>query len=376
MRRARRLLPLASVVAAVAAACLAPARAGDDDRIRLSAWKDGRLEVPRGLPSPWVPPSNPVTDAKLALGRRLFFDRTLSRDGTKGCVDCHAPEKGYGDGLPTAVGVRGQVGPRNVPSLLNAAIYPALFWDGRAVSLEAQAEGPLLAPTELDMTEDLLVERIASVPSYAPLFEAAFGSKTVTLRRVGHALAAFQRTLLAADSPFDRFWFGGEADALSPAARRGHAVFTGKGACASCHTVGPSDAAFTDFGFHATGTVKEGATDVGRSMVTGDPADRGRFRTPTLRNVALTAPFFHDGSARTLAEVVEHYDRGGTKVAGRAPEISPLHLTPAEQADLVAFLEALTSPAAAVGFGADVPPPSEPAPTTGPSAPPTSEPGK
>ena len=375
MRRAHRLLPIVSLVAAVAAACLAPARAGDDDRIRLSAWKDGRLDVPRGLPSPWVPPSNPVTDAKLALGRRLFFDRTLSRDGTKGCVDCHAPEKGYGDGLATAVGVRGQVGPRNVPSLLNAAIYPALFWDGRAVSLEAQAEGPLLAPTELDMTEDLLVERIASVPSYAPLFEAAFGSKTVTLRRVGHALAAFQRTLLAADSPFDRFWFGGEADALSPAAKRGHALFAGKGACASCHTVGPSDAAFTDFGFHATGTVKEGATDVGRSMVTGDPADRGRFRTPTLRNAALTAPYFHDGSARTLAEVVEHYDRGGTKVAGRAPEISPLHLTPAEQADLVAFLEALTSPAAAVGFGADVPPPA-PAPTTGPSVPPTSEPGK
>jgi cytochrome c peroxidase len=371
----RRVPRLAVIAATTAWVAVAAALAGDDDRIRLSAWKDGRLEIPRGLPSPWVPPSNPVTDAKLALGRRLFFDRTLSRDGTKGCVDCHAPEKGYGDGLPTAVGVRGQVGHRNVPSLLNAAIYPALFWDGRAVSLEAQAEGPLLAPTELDMTEDLLVERIASVPSYAPLFEAAFGSRTVTLRRVGHALAAFQRTLLAADSPFDRFWFDGAADALSPAAKRGHAVFVGKGACASCHTVGPSDAAFTDFGFHATGTVKEGATDVGRSMVTGDEADRGRFRTPTLRNVALTAPYLHDGSARTLAEVVDHYDRGGTKVAGRPPEISPLHLTPAERADLVAFLEALTSPAAAVGFGADAPP-APAAPTPGPSTPTAPEPGK
>jgi len=347
-----RLLAVAGLVAASAlTTSLATSRAGGagEARIRLSAWRNGRLEVPRGLPSPWVPPSNPLTDAKVALGRTLFFDRTMSRDGTKGCIDCHEPEKGYGDALPTAVGVRGQVGARNVPSLLNAAIYPALFWDGRAVSLEAQAEGPLLAPTELDMTEELLVARISAAVAYAPLFTAAFGSPTVTLRRIGHALAAFQRTLLAADSPFDRFWFGGDAKALSASARRGHDLFVGKAACAGCHTVGPGDAAFTDFGFHVTGTVVDGATDLGRSMVTGDPADLGRFRTPTLRNVALTAPYFHDGSARTLADVVEHYDRGGTKVAGRAPEISPLHLSPAEQADLVAFLEALTSPAAAVG---------------------------
>ena len=348
--RLPRAHAVAVAVASVAALAVASlARGADEDRIRLSAWKDGRLEVPRGLPSPWVPPSNPVTDAKVALGRRLFFDRTMSRDGTKGCVDCHEPEKGYGDGRPTAVGVRGQVGARNVPSLLNAAIYPALFWDGRAVSLEAQAEGPLLAPTELDMTEGLLVERISGAAAYAPLFTAAFGSPTVTLRRIGHALAAFQRTLLAADSPFDRFWFGADATALAPAARRGHDLFVGKGACAGCHTVGPADAAFTDFGFHATGTVADGATDLGRFMVTGDPADRGRFRTPTLRNVALTAPYFHDGSAKTLADVVAHYDRGGTKAAGRVPEISPLDLTPAEQADLVAFLEALTSERAAVG---------------------------
>lgn len=359
-RRAPAAAALVLAAAAAAAVAAATARAGpgpaspdDAARVRLSAWRDGRLEVPRGLPSPWVPPSNPMTEAKVALGRRLFFDRALSRDRTKGCVDCHEPEKGYGDGLPTAVGVRGQVGPRNVPSLLNAAVYPALFWDGRAVSLEAQAEGPLLAPTELDMTEALLVERVEADPAYAPLFAAAFGSPTVTLRRVGHALASFQRTLLAADSPFDRFWFGGEPDALPAAARRGHELFRTKAACAGCHTVGPSDAAFSDFGFHATGTGTVGADDVGRAGVTGRADDRGRFRTPTLRNVALTAPYFHDGSAATLADVVEFYDRGGATVAGRPPEVSPLHLSKAERADLVAFLEALTSPAAARGTPLD-----------------------
>lgn len=314
--------------------------------VRPLAFAKGRLVVPLGLPAPWVPPSNPMSEAKVELGGRLFLDRRLSRDGTKGCVDCHDPDKGFADGRPTALGVRGQVGHRNVPTLLNAAVYPALLWDGRAVSLEAQAEGPLLAPTELDMTEDLLVERVASDPAYAPAFRAAFGSETVSLRRVAQALAAFQRTLLAADSPFDRFWFGGDEAALSVEARRGHELFRTKGACASCHVVGPSDAAFTDFGFHATGTVAEGATDLGRFNVTGLDDDRGRFRTPSLRNVALTAPYFHDGSAATLLDVVEHYDRGGRRVAGRAPEISPLRLSADEKADLVAFLESLTSPAA------------------------------
>lgn len=309
-----------------------------------SAWKDGRLEVPRGLPSPWVPPSNPMTEEKIALGRRLFTDRAMSRDRSKACVDCHLPEHALTDGRATAVGVREQVGTRNVPSLWNAAIYPSLFWDGRAVSLEAQAEGPLLAPTELDMTEDLLVERIASDATYAPYFEKAFGTPTVTLRRIAYALSSFERTLLAADSPFDRWWFNRQENAMPAPARRGYLLFRTKGGCASCHSIRPAEASFSDYEFHATGTVSEGATDLGRFAVTGREDDRGRFRTPSLRNVARTGPYFHDGSAATLSDVLDHYDRGGKEVAGKKPEIGPLHLSAQEKADLLAFLEALSSP--------------------------------
>ena len=214
--------------------------------------------MPRGLPAPWVPPSNPITEEKLALGRRLFFEPAMSRDRTKSCAHCHLPELAFTDGLATAVGVRGQVGARNVPSLLNAAIYPSLFWDGRSVSLESQAEGPLLAPTELDMTEELLVERIREAPAYGPLFAAAFGSETVTLRRIAHALAAFQRTLLAGDAPFDRWWFGKDGTAMTDAAKRGYELFRTKGACAGCHSIRPTEAAFTDGEYHATGTVAKG----------------------------------------------------------------------------------------------------------------------
>ena len=237
MALTRRPLAVALLAATAALAASARARAGGDatgpapaapaaapsdgpPAPEPVAWRDGRLVVPKGLPSPWVPPSNPATDAKIALGRRLFVDRRLSRDGTKSCADCHEPRLGLGDGRRTAVGVREQVGPRNVPTLWNVATYPALFWDGRAVSLEAQAEGPLLAPTELDMTEALLVERVAADAGYGPAFVAAFGSATVTLRRVAHALASFERTLLAGDAPFDRWWFHGEEAAVTPAACR------------------------------------------------------------------------------------------------------------------------------------------------------------
>ena len=353
-------LALGAIGGAVLVRTVLADSAAEDGPVLPSAFVDGRLVVPQGLPSPWVPPSNPITAEKIALGRKLFVEKALSRDGTKSCMSCHDPAKALTDGRATAIGVREQVGPRNVPSLWNAATYPTLFWDGRAVSLEAQAEGPLLAPTELDMTEDLLVDRIAKDPAYAPLFERAFGTKTVTLRRVAYALASFQRTLLAGDAPFDRWWFGHDEAAVSPAVRRGYLVFRTKGACAGCHAVHPAEASFTDFEFHATGTSVEGATDLGRFAITGREEDRGRFRTPTLRNVARTAPYFHDGSAATLDDVIRHYDEGGKTVAGRRPEIDPLHLTPEEKSDLRAFLESLTSPAVA--------PPLPPAPPAPPAA--------
>ena len=342
----RRAAPLFALAAASLVAVSLAARADEPDPACTmpSAWKDGQVVVPRGLPAPWVPPSNPVTAEKVALGRRLFFEKAMSRDSTRSCAHCHDPSLCLADRRKTALGVREQVGPRNVPSLVNAAIYPALFWDGRAVSLEAQAEGPLLAPTELDMTEDLLVERVKAIEAYRPLFAAAFGSETVTLRRIGYALSSFERTLLAADSPFDRWWFAKEEGAMDAAQKRGYALFRTKGGCAGCHSIRPTEAALTDFEFHATSAGADGNDDPGRFAVTGRPEDRGRFRTPTLRNVALTGPWFHDGSAATLREAIDHYDRGGKAGRPKEPEIRPLHLAEEEKQDLEAFLNALTSP--------------------------------
>lgn len=339
-------LALTATVGALAdpPAPAAARRDPDPDARLLSAWKDGELVVPRGLPAPWVPPSNPPTDAKIALGRRLFFEKALSRDRSRSCAHCHDPALALGDARRTALGVRDQIGPRNVPSLINAAIAPVLFWDGRAVSLEAQAEGPLLAVTELDMTEDLLVARIEEGAAYRPLFEQAFGSPTITLRRAAQALACFERTLLAADSPFDRWWFGKDASAMDAAQQRGYEIFRTKGGCAGCHSIRPAEAALSDFEFHATGAGAKDDADLGRFVVTGRAEDKRRFRTPSLRNVAATGPYFHDGSAATLEAVVDHYDRGGATIAGVAPEIAPLHLSPAEKSDLVAFLGALSSP--------------------------------
>jgi cytochrome c peroxidase len=340
-----------TVVLGLAISTLALADDSDPMPVAAStAWKDGVLKVPKGLPAPWIPATNPMTREKVDLGRRLFFDKALSRDRSKSCSDCHAPGACFTDERTTALGVREQVGPRNTPSLVNAALAPVLFWDGRAVSLEAQAEGPLLAPTELDMTEALLVERVKEKPEYPPLFRAAFGSPEVTLRRIGHALSSFERTLLSADSPFDRWWWESDESAVEAPVRRGFDLFRTKAGCASCHKVGPSDALFTDFSFHATGA---GATDdPGRFAVTGRDEDRGRFRTPSLRNVAATAPYFHDGSAATLADVIDHYDRGGNPGRPREAEMRPIRLTKEEKADLEAFLRSLTSP----GF-AECPPP-------------------
>ena len=342
-----RLAIAASLSAALVAATLAFDASGaepDPAAALPCALKDGEVRVPRGVPSPMIPSSNPVTAEKVALGRRLFFDATLSRDGTRSCAHCHDPKKAFTDGRPTGLGVRGQAAARNVPTLVNAAAYPALFWDGRAVSLEAQAEGPILAPAELDMTEAELVERVRTGPGYAPLFTAAFGTETVSLRRIAQALASFERTLLAGDAPFDRWWFARDESALNESERRGYEVFRTKGQCAGCHAIKPAEAPFTDFEFHATSAGGEGDEDPGRVAVTGRAEDRGRFRTPSLRNVALTAPYFHDGSAATLREAIDFYDRGGRPGRPKEPEIRPLRLSEGEKADLEAFLRSLTSP--------------------------------
>lgn len=297
-----------------------------------------------GVQPPLDPPANPTTDAKVELGRKLFSDGRLSTNGKISCSVCHVASLAFTDEQVHARGVDGRTTGRNAPTLLNVAQLPHLFWDGRAPSLEEQARQPFLNADEYGWTDEAeFLEHARTFDDYAALFEAAFGDDTITLQRMARALAAFQRTLVAGDAPFDRWWRGDE-DALTEAQVRGYRVFVDEGGCAQCHSVRQSHALFTDGDFHNTGAGKgEGLTDPGRAKVTEDPADTGKFKTPTLRNVALTAPYMHDGSLATLEEVVEFYVEGGKKNPHLSDLMRPVELDEQQQADLIAFLHALTS---------------------------------
>lgn len=326
--------------------------------------------APLGLPSVPVPSANPQTPAKITLGKTLFNDKRLSGDGTVSCASCHQAEKTFADGLPLAKGIGGHVGSRNTPSLFNAAYLTSQFWDGRRASLEEQAKDPLVNSREHGLTDhDQVLRIIRADTHYLGDFRRAFGIRPdrLTIDHVAQALAAFVRTLITGNSPFDRFQYGGQHDALSEPARRGQALFRGRAQCATCHVIGPEYALFTDNGFHRLGvgfpkieprladmvlSVAQGRgqtadqaiisdgemAELGRFMVTLNPADIGRFKTPSLRNVANTAPYMHDGSVPTLPEAVEReiYYRGIE--TGR-----PLILTPQEKSDLVDFLKSLSS---------------------------------
>jgi len=333
--------------------------------------------APLGLPPLPVPADNPLTAEKVALGRKLFFDRRLSLNGTFSCAMCHIPEQGFtSNEAATAIGIEGRTVRRNAPTLYDVAYLPRLFLDGRETRLEHQVWGPLLARNEMgNPSIGAVLESIRRAPDYAGLFEAAFPGRGLALESVGMALASYERTLVSGGSPFDRWYYGEEEGALGAAAQRGFRLFTGEAACSSCHPVGPEHALFSDGDLHNTGIgtaaaredgsgqrlvqispgravpversliarVSEPApSDLGRSEVTRDPADRWKFRTPTLRNVALTAPYMHDGSLGSLREVVAFYDRGGVANEGLDPRIRPLGLSRSQRDDLVAFLESLT----------------------------------
>ena len=296
-------------------------------------------KVPLGLKAPDVPADNPVTDAKVALGKLLYFDKRISDDGTVSCATCHDPSKGWTDRAPVSTGIRGQRGTRSAPTVLNAAYMEVQFWDGRAKSLEEQAKGPIQNPVEMGSTHPETVKRIAGVKGYAPLFKAAFGDEKVDIDRVAKALATFERTVLTGNSPFDR-WRAGDKTAMSAAAARGFALFNSstKANCAICH----DGFNFSDSDFHNLGVgMKSKTPDLGRFSVTKAEKDKGAFKTPTLRNLADTAPYMHDGSQKTLKDVVEFYDDGGEKNPQLDGRIHPLGLTPAEIRDVVAFLGAL-----------------------------------
>jgi cytochrome c peroxidase len=336
-----------------------------------------QVNPPLGLPKVPVPTDNPVTAEKVALGRRLFFDRRLSRNDTISCAMCHIPDQGFtSNEIATAVGIEGQTVRRNAPTLYNAAYGNLLFHDGRETRLEQQIWVPLLARNEMgNPAVGLLLDKIRALSDYREGFEAAFGERGLTMETLGMALAAYERTLQSANSPFDRWHFGKERGAVSPSAARGFELFTGKAGCAHCHTVAESNALFTDQQLHNTGVgyrqtmattpqqrrvqlapgtfvtmdtavVADASepppSDLGRYEISEDPNDRWKYKTPGLRNVSLTAPYMHDGSLATLREVVDFYDAGGAPNELLDPAIRPLHLSDPEKDDLVAFLESLT----------------------------------
>jgi cytochrome c peroxidase len=320
----------------VAALCLGvTALAGD------SVPKDtlpAKLEldsIPLGLPERALPKDNPLTEARVALGRRLFFDPILSADQTVACASCHRPDKGFSSGDAQPHGIRNQALKRKAPTILNRAFGTAFFWDGRENSLEAQALKPIEDPTEMGAKLGEIIQRLRNQAEYRLQFEKAFPDG-VTAVNLGKALASFERVLLRGDSAVDRFRRKGDHAALIPAQRHGLWLYESKGRCWRCH----SGSNFTDEQFHNTG-VSWGKGDLGRFAVTRNEDDRGKFKTPTLRGVVLTGPYMHDGSLKTLEEVVEFYNRGGGANPNLDQLLGPLGLSKEEMSDLVAFLKAL-----------------------------------
>lgn len=305
---------------------------GDQKFVNIGDW-------PLGLePDFFIPTANPVTSSKVLLGKRLFFDKRLSKDETVSCASCHNPAHGFSNGKRVGEGVLSQKGNRNVPSIINRLFGETQFWDGRSETLESQALLPLLNPKEMAISEKLLIEKLKADAVYQKLFQNAFDSGP-TLDGVSKAIASFERTLLSGSTPFDRYEWGGEKEALSESAIRGLALFRGKARCSTCH-IGPN---FTDEKFHNLGAGEEdGQKDPGRAQVTKDTTDFGKFKTPTLRNITLTAPYMHDGSLETLEAVIEFYDQGGIPNPNLDEEIKPLELTHEEKADLLALLKSLT----------------------------------
>jgi cytochrome c peroxidase len=280
------------------------------------------LVIPLGLDLYMpVPEDNLVTQSKIEVGRRLFFDRRLSRDESISCSSCHLPELAFSDGRPVAVGVFNRVGRRSAPALINRGYGRSFFWDGRAATLEEQVLQPIQDPNEMDMT---LGEASARVG--------------LTVEDISRSLASFVRSLLSGNSAFDRF-IDGDRHALTIDQKEGLRVFRGKGNCTACH-VGPT---FTDERFHNTGVAAPDGQllDDGRFAVSRKAEDRGAFKTPTLREITRTAPYMHDGSLATIEEVVEFYDRGGNRNPALDPELRPLRLTPSEKQALVTFLSSL-----------------------------------
>lgn len=343
--------------------------------------------APLGLPPVPIPANNLQSPAKIALGDRLFHEPRFSSDGKVSCSTCHAEDKAFTDHRRVSRGHNGLLGTRNAPTVINAAYMQTLFWDGREPDLEGQSKQPPINPVEGGLPNlETLVEIIRNDPSYVKAFKEVYGVEApdITIDQYADAIASFERTLIAGDSPFDRYEYGGDKSAMSEAAIRGLEVFRGQGRCVSCHVIEQTQALFTDNRFHNIGVgfkniqgreeeiagefikAKNAGADVdktvlsdpdaselGRFAVSEDINTVGAFKTPSLRNIALTAPYMHDGSQKTLEDMVNFYNNGGRvkKTDPFSPFLSggirPLNLSEQQKSDLVEFLKALTSPSIA-----------------------------
>ena len=328
--------------------------------------------LPRDLYELSIPASNPQTPEKVALGKTLFFHTRLSADNSTACATCHKPDLGFTDQLTTSKGIHDQLGHRNAPTILNAMFNVTQFWDGRAPNLEEQAKLPILNPVEMGQkAPDAVVTKLNSIQEYNATFQKVFG-RAPNYDDMAKAIAAYERTQITFDTPFDRF-MAGDNKALDVSARRGWTVFNGKGRCMTCHAVNPTSPMFTDNLFHNIGVsahksdfvalarkglalVEKGNTkqidelalqtdlsELGRFLATKQTSDVGAFKTPGLRNILMTHPYFHDGSQDTLWDTIDHYNKGGVQNPFLDGGIQRLGLTEPEIDDLVAFLAALTS---------------------------------
>ena len=370
--RTRFLLFFAIAAALSAAATIAVAQ----EQSQLAAPKpQNQVGFPAQLYTWVIPPDNPQSPEKVELGRKLFFDDRLSADGTISCDNCHAPGKGFTDQLPTSMGIHHAFGQRNAPTVLNALFNTLQFWDGRAPSLEIQIEGPLVNPVEMgNKSLDDVTSKVKSTSDYQQPFQQVFGGE-ITLANIEKAIAAYERTQIAFDTPFDRF-MNGDQNAISPAAKRGWSLFNGQGRCMTCHGWNPTQPLFTDNRFHNIGVsahksdfvplarkalvliergggglqqldqlaIQTDMSGLGRFLVTKQPHDIGGFRTMGLRNLLVTQPYFHDGSQQTLWDVLDHYNKGGVQNPYLDGGLLPLGLTESQEDDLVDFLATLTSP--------------------------------
>jgi cytochrome c peroxidase len=313
----------------------------------LPVGKTIQIKAPLGLPPVPIPADNPLTEETIALGRRLYYDPQLSADGTISCASCHAPQFAFSDEHRVSIGVGKKTGTRHSPTVINSAYNSLQFWDGRAPSLEEQAKGPMANPVEMAHSLDGVAKRLQADPEYLALFKKSWGTDQINIDLVVKSIASFERTVIAGDSPFDRFYYGHDKKALSAAAQRGLKIFTDpkKANCEVCHTIGKTSALFTDNKFHNLGIgadTRGNLNDVGRFSETKKDEDMGAFKTPTLRNLAHRAPFMHDGSFPTVKDALAHYIGGGNMNDHLDKQMHALDfLTFDERDDLLQFLDAL-----------------------------------